>query len=54
MHLLEVETYESTFGPKSTRKKPKLSIAADYEAIAKAAEEKAKSTYYEFTPAHAA
>lgn len=44
MHLLEVETFESTFGPKSTRKKPKLG-GADYEALAKSAEEKADCTF---------
>lgn len=42
MHLLEVETFESTFGPKSTRKRAKLS-GADYESLVKAAEQKANS-----------
>ncbi len=39
MHLLEVESFGSTFGKKSTRKKAKIS-ANDYEALIKAAEDK--------------
>ena len=43
MHLLEVETFQSTFGPKSTRKKPKMA-GLDYDALVKAAEESSSST----------
>jgi len=43
MHLLEVETFASTFGPKSTRKKPKVQ-SLDYDSLLKVAETKA-STY---------
>jgi len=43
MHLLEVETFASTFGPKSTRKKPKVQ-SLDYDSLLKVAETKASST----------
>jgi len=41
MNLLEVESFESTFGKKSTRKKPKLVIHS-MEGLAKSVEEKSE------------
>jgi hypothetical protein len=39
MNLLETEAFSTTFGAKSTRKRPKLP-QNDYAALLKAAEEK--------------
>jgi nuclear GTP-binding protein len=38
MNLLETETFESTFGGKSTRKRPKVA-SMDYEALLKKVQE---------------
>ena len=42
MHILEVETFDKTFGPSATRKKPKIAAEGnDYGSLVAAAEESA-------------
>lgn len=46
MNLLEVETFETTFGPKKQRKKPKLNFV-DIDSFASVADE-SNGTFFFF------
>lgn len=47
MNLLEAESFQSIFGTKQTRKRPKLGTLTDYESLLSSAAEKSASYHEE-------